>query len=105
MDIGDTIRFMHVSHDRSSSYWLQGVLDKRVDKYEDAERSGWNRNRFRVNNIDVITHWGDLKPLPETLTINLTRKLAWSLGTDIELAEMKSNNLTIFRKEKFGIRV
>ena len=31
VDIGDTIRFMHVSHDRSSSYWLQKVLDKRID--------------------------------------------------------------------------
>ena len=71
VDVGDTIRFMYTSHDGSSSYWLQGVLDKRVHKYEDAKKSRWNKNRFRVNSIDIIIHWGDLKPLPKTLTTNL----------------------------------
>ena len=94
VDVGETIRFMHRSHDGSSSYWLQGILDKRIDKYEDAKKSRWNRNRFRVNSISIIKHWGDLKTLPETLTINLTKETAWSLDTEIELATMKKDNPT-----------
>ena len=79
--IGETIRFMHNPGDGSSVYWLQGTLDKRMNKYEVAKKSGWTKNRFRVNSISVISHWGDLKPLPETLTINLTKDTTWALGT------------------------
>ena len=71
---GATIRFMHNPGDGSSVYWLQGTLEKRMNKYEVAKKSGWTKNRFRVNSISIINHWGDLKPLPETLTINLTKK-------------------------------
>ena len=49
-------------------------------------------NCFRVNNISVIKHWGDLKLLPEILTVNLTRETAWSLGTEIELPLVKKDN-------------
>ena len=41
-------------------------------------------NRFKVNKISIIKHWGDLKSLPETITVNLTKETAWALGTRIE---------------------
>ena len=99
VDVGETIRFMHRSHDGSSSYWLQGILDKRIDKYEDAKKSRWNKNRFRVNSLGIIKHWGDLEPLPETLTTNLTKESAWSLGTEVELATMKRDSPTTEKKD------
>ena len=52
--VGETIRFMHNPGDGSSVYWLRGILDKRMDKYEVAKKSGWKKNRFRVNSISVI---------------------------------------------------
>ena len=70
---GVTIRFMHNPGDGSSVYWLQGTLEKRMNKYEVTKKSGWTKNRFRVSSISIINHWGDLKPLPETLTINRTK--------------------------------
>ena len=73
---GVTIRFMHNPGD-GSVYWLQGTLEKRMNKYEVAKKSGWTRNRFRVRSLSIVNHWGDLKPLPETITINLTKNTAW----------------------------
>ena len=71
--IGETIRFMHNPGDGLSVYRLKGTIDKRVDKYETAKKGGWKLNRVKVKSISVINHWGDLNPLPETLTVNLTK--------------------------------
>ena len=32
--IGEVIRFMHNPGDGLSAYWLQGIIDKRIDKYD-----------------------------------------------------------------------
>ena len=66
-----------------------------MNKYEVAKKSGWTKNRFRVNSISIINHWGDLKPLPETLTINLTKNTAWSVGTEVELPTLKEDDLAL----------
>ena len=81
---GDVIRFMYSLSNDPSVYWLQGVLSRRIDDYETAEKSGWQMNRFKVNKISIIKHWGDLKPLPEIITVNLTTETAWALGTEVE---------------------
>ena len=91
---GDLIRFMYSPRDDSSLYWLQGILNRRVDKYEIAKKSGWKLNRFRVDNISVIKRWGDLKPLPEIITVNLTKETAWSLGTEVESTPVKKDSPT-----------
>ena len=83
--IGEVIRFMHNPGNGLSAYWLQGTIDKRIDKYETARNSKFTKNRFRVKNLSIVNHWGDLGPLPETLTVNLSRNTAWSLGTEVEL--------------------
>ena len=56
--IGETIRFMHNPGNGLSVYWLQGTIDKRVDKYETAKKGGWNKNPIKVKSISVINHWG-----------------------------------------------
>ena len=86
---GDLIRFMYSPSNDPSVYWLQGALSRRIDNYETAERSGWRMNRFEVNKISIIKHWGDLKPLPTTITVNLTKETAWALGTNIESCSAK----------------
>ena len=91
---GVTIRFMHNPGD-GSVYWLQGTLEKRINKYEAARKSGWTRNRFRVGSLSIVSHWGDRKSLPETVTINLTKNTAWSLGTEFELPTLKEDDLAI----------
>ena len=81
---GKTILFMHNTGD-GSVYWLQGTLEKRMNKYEAARKSGWIKNCFRIGSLSVISHWGEQKPLPETLKINLTPNAAWSVGTEVDL--------------------
>ena len=93
---GKTIRFMHNTGD-GSVYWLQGTLEKRMNKYDAARKSGWTRNRFRVGSLSIISHWGDRKPLPETVTVNLTPNTAWSLGTgtEVDLPTLKEDDLAL----------
>ena len=69
--IGEVIRFMHNPGNGLSAYWMQGEIERRGDKYSVAKESGFTRNRFKVKNLSVITHWGDLGAIPETLTVNL----------------------------------
>ena len=79
---------MHSPRDDSSVYWLQGILNERVDKYDVAKKSSWRQNRFKVNK------WGDEKPLPETLTVNLTKNTAWALGM-VKLPAMIEDELAV----------
>ena len=72
---------MHNPGNGHSAYWLQGKLDKRVDKYDVARQSSFTRNRFKVTELTVVNHWGELGTIPETLTVNLSKNTAWSLGT------------------------
>ena len=77
---------MHNPGNGLSAYWMQGKIERRVDKYTVAKESGFTRNRFKVKNLSVINHWGeDLGTTPETLIINLSRSTAWALGRMVEL--------------------
>ena len=91
---GVTIRLMYNPGD-GSVYWLQETLEKRMNKYKVTKKSGWTRNHFRVCSISIVSHWGDLKPLSETITINLTKNTAWSLGTEFELPTLKEDDLAL----------
>ena len=48
VDIGETNQLWHMTHDGSSDYWLQDVLDKRVNDYEDSKKPKGNINLLRV---------------------------------------------------------
>ena len=83
-NIWGTIRFMHNPGNGLSAYWMQGEIDSRVDKYNVAKGSGFTRNRFKVKKLKIINHWGDKGAIPETLTVNLSKNTAWSLGEEVE---------------------
>ena len=91
--LGETIRFMHNPGNGLTVYWLQGTIDKRVDKYEHSRSVKWKTNKVRVKSISVINYWGEHNPetLPETLVVNLKRNTAWSLGTEVELDTSKED--------------
>ena len=99
MDIGETNQLWHKAHDGSSAYWLQDVLDKRVNDYEDTKKHKGNINQFRVNSLGIIKHLGDLKPLPETLMTNLHNKPAWPSGTEIGMATLDVDIPTTKQKD------
>ena len=75
---GDVIRFLY-SND-NSIHWLQGRLNSRIDSLETAIKSGWMNNRFKVDMISVITHWGYPKLPPISAIVNITTKTSWALG-------------------------
>ena len=90
--IGEVIRFMHNPGNGLSAYWMHGEIKKRVDKYTVAKESGFTKKRFKVKNISVVTQWGDhLDAIPESLTVNLSKNTAWSLGKEIELRTTEEN--------------
>ena len=64
-------------------------------KHKTAEGCKFTKNRFIVGNLSIISHWGVQKPLPETLTINLTPNAAWSMGTEINLSSLKDDELAL----------
>ena len=76
-------------------YWIQGTLEKRMDKYNDAKMSGWTKNRFKLGCLSIINNWGERKPLPETIIVNITPDTAWSLGTERDLATLKKDDLSL----------
>ena len=50
-----------------------------------ARQSGFTKNRFKVKELSVVNYWGELGTIPETLTVNLSKNTAWSLGNEVEL--------------------
>ena len=46
--IGEIVRIMHNSGNGHSAYWMQGTLDKRVDKYNVAKGSNFTKVSFRA---------------------------------------------------------
>ena len=67
--LGEVVCFMHNLGNGLSAYWMQGTLDKRLDKYSVAKESKFTRNRFRVNKLSIVNHWGEKGTIPETLTV------------------------------------
>ena len=76
---------MHKPGNGRSAYWMQGRLERRVDKYVVSRQSGFTRNRFKVKELSIINHWEELGDIPERLTVNLTKNTAWSLGIEVEM--------------------
>ena len=70
--IGGVVRFMYNPGDGHSAYWLQGTLEKRLDKYSVARDSKFTKNRFRVNRLKMVNYWGEKGTIPETLAVNLS---------------------------------
>ena len=77
---------------------MQSEIERRVDKYTVAKESGFTRNRFKVKNLSVINYWGDLGTIPETLTVNLSKNTAWSLGSEVELRTTEEDEAIMFEQ-------
>ena len=103
--LGETIRFMHNPGNGLTVYWLQGTIDKRVDRYERSKALKWSTNKVRVKGITVINYWGEHNPetLPETLVVNLKRNTAWSLGTEVELDTSEEDEALRFEPDDIPI--
>ena len=74
--LGEIIRFMYNPGNGLTLYWLQGEIDKRVDKYDRSKELKWTTNKVRVKDLQVIKYWGEDNPetLPETVVVNLKKK-------------------------------
>ena len=73
-------------------------MEKRLDKYNVAKESKFTRNRFKVTKLSIISYWGEKGTIPETLTVNLSKNTAWSLGSEIELGTTEENEAIVFEK-------
>ena len=62
-------------------------LQKRVDPYKRVRKVKWETNRVTVRNLEIINCWGEeyIKKLPKTMTVDLSRKETWALGTEVTL--------------------
>ena len=85
--IGTIVRFMWNPGNGTTLCWLQGEIDKRVDKYSDSKEKRWKTYKVRVKDLKVANYWGDdcSETLPETLVVNLTEKTTWAIGTEVTL--------------------
>ena len=85
--IGSIVRFMWNPGNGTSLCWLQGEVEARVDPYKKARGVDWKTNKVKVKDLKVATYWGDdcPKKLPKTMVVNLSRKNAWALGTEVTL--------------------
>ena len=96
--IGSIVRFMYSPGDGQSAYWLQGTLGPRLDKYKVAQKSQFTRNRFKATKLSVVKFWGEKGTIPETVTVNLSKNTAWSLGEEIELGTTEENEAIVFEQ-------
>ena len=99
--IGETVRFMYHQPDGMACYWIQGKLTDRLDKYRVARTSNIVKNRFKVEQVKVITYWGVRGVIPETFIINLSRSTLWSLGTETLVTTKKDEVITCKEDEVY----
>ena len=83
--IGSLVRFMWNPGNNSSICWIQGQIAKRVDPYKGVSKFKWETNRVTVRNLEIINCWGEeyIRKLPKTMTVDLSRKGIWALGTEV----------------------
>ena len=81
--IGEIVRFMYYEpgypDGDAAAYWMQGKLKSRLDKYNAAKASNFARNRFKVEQLEVIICWGTRGTIPDEITVNLSKSTVWSL--------------------------
>ena len=99
-EIGEIVRFMYYQADGTAAYWMQGKLAHRLDKYKVAKASNFARNRFKVEQLKVVTCWGVRGEIPKTVTVNLSRSTVWSLGTETLVTTEEDEVITFEEGEK-----
>ena len=63
-----------------SNLWFQGRLACRFDRLEDAIRSDWKTNRFKIEDIRATDDLNNSGLLPTAAIFNLTHDTDWILG-------------------------
>ena len=63
--IGTIVCFLWNPGNGTTLCWMQGEIDKRVDKYNESKEKKWKTNKVRVKDLMVVNYWGD--DYPETL--------------------------------------
>ena len=48
--------------------------------------------------LSIVTHWGEKGEIPETVTVNLSKNTAWSLGNEIELSTTEEDEAITFEQ-------
>ena len=71
-----------------------------MDKYKVAKESNFTRNRFKVSKLKIVTYWGEKGEIPETVTVNLSKNTAWSLGNEIELSTTEEDEAITFEQSE-----
>ena len=62
------------------------LLRHHLEPVSDQELQDGTRNRFKVEQLEVIFCWGKLGTIPETVTVNLSKSTVWSLGTEVTVS-------------------
>ena len=85
--IGSIVRFMWIPGTGTSLCWVQGEVETRLDPNKKARKESWNTNRVKVKNLEIANCWGMeyTKKLPKTMVVDLSRRQAWALGTEVTL--------------------
>ena len=84
---GSLIRFMWNPGTGTSLCWVQGEIDKKVDPNKKSKKEKWDTNRVIVKNLEIANCWGEEynQKLPKTMTVDLSRRQTWALGTEVTL--------------------
>ena len=98
--IGEIVRFIYNPGDGHSAYWLQGTLEKRLDKYSVARASKFRKKRFRINKLKIVNYWGKKGTIPDAVAVNLSKNTVWALGNEIELSTTEEVELIAFEEEE-----
>ena len=62
------------------------LLRHHLEPVSDQELQDGTRNRFKVEQLEVIFCWGKLGTIPETVTVNLSKSTVWSLGSEVTVS-------------------
>ena len=77
---GDFLRFPYTNPNDNSNSWVQGRLACRLDKLDDALKSDWMMNRFKIKDIRATDDWSNSEPLPTAAIFNIAYNTEWILG-------------------------
>ena len=95
--IGSIVRFMWNPGTGTTLCWVQGEVEKRVDPYKKARKEQWNTNRVKIKNLKIVEYWGEeyTKKLPKTMVVDLSKKQAWALGTEVTLEKDEGEEIEV----------
>ena len=77
---GDLLIFPYTNPSDNSNLWIQGRLACRFDRLEDALKSDWKTNRFKIEDIRATDDRSNSELLPTAAIFNIAYDTEWILG-------------------------